>query len=140
MWYNISIVRDDKLLKKHRKKENMKSLEEVSKKDLKILEELRKGRKGRKDYTNFGSVIATLTIIIKIIFIILVILFAIAAFRFNYQRDINRINEYNNGTHAVDGGTWVYKDSSTYRMTTYYTYECDECGEILTINEIFLNE
>lgn len=115
----------------------MKSLDEVSKKDLKVLERLREGNKA---YTSFGSIIATLTTIVTIIFIIFIIIFAIAIIHFEYQRNIHKINEYNNGIHAIDGGIWIYKDSSTGKMATYYTYECSECSEILTIDEIFINE
>lgn len=118
-------------------KQVMKSLNEVPKKDLKVLERLREGNKA---YTSFSSIIATLTTIVTIIFIIFIIIFAIATIHFEYQRNTHKINEYNNGTHAIDGGTWIYKDSSTGRMATYYTYKCSECGKILTIDEIFINE
>lgn len=39
---------------------------------------------------------------------------------------------YNNGIHAIDGGTWVYKDTSG-KYGDYYTFECSECGEIITL-------
>lgn len=115
----------------------MKSLNEVPKKDLKVLERL---REGDRNYTNFGIITATLATIVTIIFIIFIIVFIVFTLRFEYQRDTHKTNEYNNGIHAIDGGTWVYNDSSTSRMATYYTYECSECGEILTIDEIFINE
>lgn len=115
----------------------MKNLNEVSKKDLKILEQL---REGNKNYINFSSVIATLAAIVTIIFIVLVIIFVIVTLHFNYKRDTHRINEYNSGIHAIDEGIWIYKDSSTSRMATYYTYECSECGKILTIDETFINK
>lgn len=39
---------------------------------------------------------------------------------------------YNNGIHAIDGGTWVYKDTSG-RYGDYYTFECSKCGELVTL-------
>lgn len=39
---------------------------------------------------------------------------------------------YNNGIHAIDGGTWVYKDTSG-KYGDYYTFECSECSEIITL-------
>lgn len=39
---------------------------------------------------------------------------------------------YNNGIHAIDGGTWVYKDTSG-KYGDYYTFECSECDEIITL-------
>ena len=115
----------------------MKSLNEVPKKDLKVLERL---REGDRDYTNFGIITAIFATIVTIIFIIFIIVFIVFTLHFEYQRNTNKIDEYNNGIHEIDGGEWIYKDSSTSRAATYYTYECDECGKILTIDEIFINE
>jgi hypothetical protein len=39
---------------------------------------------------------------------------------------------YNNGVHAIDGGTWIYKDTSG-RYGGYYTFECSKCGEFVTL-------
>ena len=39
---------------------------------------------------------------------------------------------YNNGVHSIDGGTWIYKDTSG-RYGDCYTFECSECGEIITL-------
>ena len=39
---------------------------------------------------------------------------------------------YNNGVHSIDGGTWIYKDTSG-RYGGYYTFECSKCGELVTL-------
>ena len=39
---------------------------------------------------------------------------------------------YNNGIHSIDGGEWMYKDTSG-RYGSYYTFECSKCGEFVTL-------
>lgn len=39
---------------------------------------------------------------------------------------------YNNGVHAIDGGKWIYKDTSG-RYGDCYTFECSKCGELITV-------
>lgn len=39
---------------------------------------------------------------------------------------------YNNGIHSIDGGEWIYKDTSG-KYGNYYTFECLKCGEIVTL-------
>ena len=39
---------------------------------------------------------------------------------------------YNNGIHSIDGGEWIYKDTSG-RYGSYYTFEYSKCGEFVTL-------
>lgn len=39
---------------------------------------------------------------------------------------------YNNGIHSIDGGKWIYKDTSG-KYGDYYTFECSKCGEFVTL-------
>lgn len=39
---------------------------------------------------------------------------------------------YNNGIHSIDGGKWIYKDTSG-KYGGYYTFECSKCGEFVTL-------
>lgn len=77
--------------------------------------------------------------ILLVIFLILLLSFAISMIAavitvdtpaaYQQKKDVQI---YNNGIHSIDGGEWVYKDTSG-KYGNYYTFECSKCGEFVTL-------
>lgn len=72
---------------------------------------------------------ATTFILSYIITFIVIVTLCVAGAVYQQKKEIQL---YNNGFHSIDGGEWIYKDTSG-RYGDCYTFECSKCGEIVTL-------